>query len=349
MKNKRSNMTTVFVFCIMLMMTGALFAQDTQTLLAQLTGESQAPQRSAAQLETVYQTAIKALLPLMGAEDVGSRYTHQIILQYMAAHASRPGAEAEREVLAKVLGSTVLSTDMPDTLRHWFVLQLERMGKGESVPVLTQLMSDPDKAMQDYARRALQKNPDPSAAQALIKALEGAKDTRKTVGLLHALGDRGDQDAVRVVARRLKADDAEVADAAVTALANLGGQACARVLMGALKNPGTADSTKITQSLVTIAQDLQARNDYAGASNIFSALYKVTAKPDGKDQHAIRLAVMNGLVVCDPPKGARLVAQAIKDENAKVRAGAVLAARLAPDKTTLGLLSRQLSKLDAHS
>lgn len=349
MKNKRSNMTIVFVFCITLMMTGTLFAQDTQTLLAQLTGESQAPQRNTAQLETVYQSAIKALLPLMGAEDVGSRYTHQITLQYMAAHASRPGAEAEREVLAKVLGSTVLSADMPDTLRHWFVLQLERMGKGESVPVLTQLMSDPDTAMQDYARRALQKNPDPSATKALITALEGAKDTKKTVGLLHALGDRGDQGAMRVVARKLKVDDAAVADAAVTALANLGGEACARVLMDALKNPGASDSTKITQSLVAIAQDLQARNDYAGASTIFSALYRVASKPDGKDLHAIRLAVMNGLVVCAPPRGSRLVAQAIKDDDPKVRAGAVLAARLAPDKTALRLLSRQLEDLDAKS
>ena len=99
MKNKRSNITTVFVFCMMLMMCTALVAQDTQTLLAQLTGQTEAPQRRAAQLETAYQTAIKALLPLMSAEDVESRYAHQITLQYMAAHASRPGAQAEREVM----------------------------------------------------------------------------------------------------------------------------------------------------------------------------------------------------------------------------------------------------------
>jgi len=349
MKNKRSNITTVFAVCIMLLMTGALFAQDTQTLLAQLTGDSQAPQRSAAQLETVYQTAIKAMVPLMSAEDVESRYAHQITLQYMAAHASRPGAETEREVLAKVLGSTVLSTNMPATLRHWFVLQLERMGKGESVSVLTKLMSDPDTAMQDYARRALQKNPASSATEALIKALEGAKDTKQTVGLLHALGDRGDQAAVRVVARKLKSESADVADAAVIALANLGGQAAGRVLTDALSNPGTADAMKIAQGLVTVAQDMQAQNDYAGASTIFSDLHKVASKSDGKNSHAIRLAVMNGLVVCDPPKGARLVAQAIKDKDPKVRAGAVLAARLAPDKTTLRLLSQQLIDLDEVS
>ena len=161
MKNKRSNITFVFALCMMLLMTGALSAQDTQTLLAQLTGDSQAPQRSVAQLETAYRTAIKVMLPLMSAEDVESRYAHQITLQYMAAHASRPGAETEREILAKVLGSTVVSTNMPATLRHWFVLQIERMGKAESVSVLTKLMSDPDTAMQDYARRALQKNPHP--------------------------------------------------------------------------------------------------------------------------------------------------------------------------------------------
>ena len=168
MRNKRTNLCIVFALCVF--MTGALCAQDTDTLLAELTGHKDAPQRNAAQLETAYQTAIKALLPLMSAEDVGSRYAHQITLQNMAAHASRPNAETEREVLAKVVGNTLLSTEMTPTLRHWCVLQLERIGKGESVPVLARLMSDPDMAMQDYARRALQKNPDRDATQALIRA-----------------------------------------------------------------------------------------------------------------------------------------------------------------------------------
>ena len=349
MKNKRSNITTVFAICAILLMTGPLLAQDTETLLAELTGQNEAPQRSVAQLETAYQTAIKSLLPLMSAEDVSARYAHQITLQNMAAHASRPGAETERKILAQVLCRTVQSTDMPATLRHWFVLQVERIGKGESVRTLSQLMSDPDRPMRDYARRALQKNPDPSATAALIKALEGSQNARQTVGLLHALGDRGDPDAVRVVARRLKADHAEVADAAVTALANLGGQASAKVLMGVLNDPGAAGRIKIAQALVTVAQDMQAKNEYAGASAILTALYKGASAWEAETAWAIRVAAMNGLVVCDPSKGLRLVAQAIKDEDPKVRAGAVSAARLAPDKTSLRLLSRQLGELDAKS
>lgn len=347
MKNKRTNICIVFALCVF--MTGALCAQDTDTLLAQLTGQKDAPQRTSAQLETAYQAAIKALLPLMSAEDVGSRYAHQITLQHMAAHASRPNAEAERVVLAKVLGKTVLSTEMPATVRHWFVLQLERIGKAESVPVLIRLMSDPDTAMQDYARRALQKNPDPGATQTLIRALEASKNTKQTIGLLHALGDRGDQAALRAVARKLKADDAAVADAAVASLAGLGGQTAGRILMDTLGKPGAADPAKTGQALVKVAQALQAGNDYAGASSLFTGLYKKASESVGENSYAIRIAVMNGLVVCDPPKGARLVAQAIRDEDPKVRAGAVLAARLAPDKTALRVLSRQLDELDAVS
>ena len=154
--------------------TTNIHAQDMEELLNQLTGKAQAPQRNPAQLAQAYQKAIDYLLPLMSADDVGSRYNYQITFQDLGSHASRSGAETERQTLAKVMIQTLEQAEMPATVRHWFVLQLERIGKGESVPALTKMMSSEDKHLCDYARKALEKNPDPSATDALLKELTNA-------------------------------------------------------------------------------------------------------------------------------------------------------------------------------
>ena len=72
--------------------------------MAQLTGKAQGPAREAAQLTEAYQKAVDYLLPLMSAENVGSRYAPQILLQDMGSYAARPGAEAQRLALATVHG-----------------------------------------------------------------------------------------------------------------------------------------------------------------------------------------------------------------------------------------------------
>ena len=85
---------------VVAMATFALFviaapahAQGTDELLQQLCGKAEAPAHDAAQLAQAYQKAVDHLLPLMSAEDVGSRYAPQIVLQDMGSHAARPGAE----------------------------------------------------------------------------------------------------------------------------------------------------------------------------------------------------------------------------------------------------------------
>ena len=55
-------------------MTAPAHAQSTEELLKQLCGKAEAPARDAAQLAQAYQKAVDHLLPLMSAEDVGSRY-----------------------------------------------------------------------------------------------------------------------------------------------------------------------------------------------------------------------------------------------------------------------------------
>ena len=58
-------------------------AQTTDELINQLCGRTPAPARNAAQLAEAYEKAFEHLLPLMSAQNAGSRYAPQILLQDM--------------------------------------------------------------------------------------------------------------------------------------------------------------------------------------------------------------------------------------------------------------------------
>lgn len=197
--------------------------QSGEDLVEQLRGKAESPARSAEQMAEAYQKAIDYLLPLMSAEAVSSRYPHQIALQDMGSYAARPGAEGEREVLAKVMIKTVEQATMPKEVRYWFVLQLERMGRGESVPCLAKLMQAEDPILRDYGRRALEKNPDASATEALLKALSNAKEQTWRIGLVNSLGVRRAESAMGPVSQALADPDAKVAAASAVTLGQIGG------------------------------------------------------------------------------------------------------------------------------
>ena len=183
------------VILVLLATTQGADAQDAGELLNQLCGKAEAPNRSAEQLAQAYDKAINYLMPLMSADDVGSRYQNQIVLQDIGSHSSRPGAETERRTLASVLCRKIETAEMPATVRNWFVLQVERIGKEESVRTLTKLLSSEDGQLRDYARRALEKNPSDAALQSLERAMKEADDPAWKAALANSLQQRSEFEA----------------------------------------------------------------------------------------------------------------------------------------------------------
>ncbi len=283
-------------------------AQSTEELLNQLCGKAEAPARDAVQLAEVYQKAFDHLLPLMSAQDVGSRYAPQIVLQDMGSYAARPGAEIERETLAKVLVKNVDQPNLESTVRHWIVLQLERIGKGESVPCLTKLMADPDEHLRDFARRALEKNPDSAATDALLKALADAKDAKWKIGVINALGTRRAKTAVQPITNALGDADPKIAAAAVTALSNIGGQDGAQALFRVFDMPISPLYMKAAQGLIDIAQEMVRQNDLEAAAEIYGLLYEGATQFSEQnlpmDPFNIRAAAIAGAMACDPERSA---------------------------------------------
>ncbi len=335
---------------VLMMPTGVL-AQSGQDLVAQLCGPKEAPARNAQQLAEAYQKAIDYLLPLMSADDVGSRYKYQIMLQDMGAHAARPGAESERVAFATVLIKNLEQAKMPDTVQHWFVLQIERTGGKESLPALTKLLSAEDKHLRDYARRALEKNSDPGATNILLSELAKAKESSWKIGLINSLGLRGEGTPVDAIARMLNDSDPKVAAATVTALSNIGGESSVLALFGVFETPLSDLHMKAAQGLIDIAQKLVKAKEYEAAAGIFGALYSGAtdmARDSGSpNPFNIRNAAINGLIICDPELGAKEIGNIARDDDPKVRAIAIQAARQAATTAPMQTLCKIFSDLDS--
>jgi HEAT repeat protein len=349
-------MKTIYLSLVVLVGLSAVAVAQTQPaaaptneeLIKQLTGWATPPARDAAQLVDAYGKAIDYLMPLMSAEDVSSRYNYQILLQDMGSWASRPGAEAERLAMSKAMVTALEQRKMDNTLRNWFILQLQRVGKAESVPVLVKLLSDDDKNTRDYARRALEKNPDASATDALLKELAGAKDAGWKMGLINALGTRRAQSAVKPLTAALSDSDPNVAKTAVMALSRIGGSDSVQALSAVLAKPTGPISTKAAQCLIDMAAQMAKDNDKAGAAKLCASVYewanKATATPDSPVPISIRMGAATGLIVNDADRGAKEVVTLVQDDNPKIRAAAVQAARQstsdAPAKALVGTLAK---------
>ncbi|MBP8304078.1 MAG: HEAT repeat domain-containing protein [Phycisphaerae bacterium] len=323
-------------------------AQTGESLVAQLTGRAQGPVRDSAQWAMAYREAVDYLLPLMSAEDVGSRYAPQILLQDMGSYAGRPGAEAERLALAQVLVQTLEKTKMENTVRNWFILQLERVGKAESVPLLAGLLSDEDRNTRDYARRALEKNPDAGATDALLKELAGAKEAGWKMGLIHALGERRASSAVKPLAQALSDSDPNVARAAARALSGIGGQDSVQTLLAVLAQPVGLVSADAAQGLIDMAGGMAAAKDTGGASRIFGLVYawagKTAAAPAG-----IQVAAATGLIVTDPDRGVSEAVALVQHENPRLRQAAIQAVRMSASPRATRALTALLPKLHGDS
>jgi len=338
------------VIFILLGTTQIADAQDTDELLKQLCGKAEAPKRNAEQLAQAYEKAINYLMPLMSADDVGSRYQYQIALQDISSHASRPGAETERRTLASMLCRNIETAEMPATVRNWFVLQIERIGKDESVRTLTKLLSSEDGQLRDYARRALEKNPSELALQSLEQALEKTRDPACKIGLLYSLGQRPEPDVIGVLNPALQDKNPEVAAAAVSAMAECNSPQNVQILMDFLKKASDSSRIKAAQGLLDIAHKLARQQKFEQAAEIYDHLndWAVEQEKD-RDVFFIRTAALNGMAMCDGRRAVEVVTLAMRSDNPKVRSVAVKAARNAPTKDATRALTEMLSELDPYS
>jgi HEAT repeat protein len=328
MSRKLSIITNLIVVTLILLATaGNTYAQDMDELLNQLSGKAEAPARNADQLAQVYEKAVDYLLPLMSADDVGSRYQYQITLQNIGSFASRPGAETERRSLAIVLCRKIETTKMLPTVSNWFVLQLQRIGKDESVKTLTKLLSSEDKELRDYARRALEKNPSDTAMQSLEQAMEQTNDPAWKAALANSIQQHAQFETI------VKQNQALEQSAEVT--------------INILKQSSGPNQIVAARGLLDIAERFIKQQKFEKAIGIYDDLNNWAVK-QGKDVFFIRAAALNGIATCDGQRAVQVVTTAMRSDNPKIRSVAVKAARNAPTKDAMRALSEMLAGLEPY-
>ena len=275
---------------------------------------------------------VNDLIPKLAAQNVEERYAPQMELQGLAANASRPGAEAERVELAKILAAKVTDATVPQPARVWIVRQLEYIGAGESVAALTILFGGQDAELKECARRALEKNPDPAAGERLRAALKQGGDPNWRIGLIQSLGQRRDAAAVELITGQLSSND--TAPAAVAALGKIADEKAVLALWQAYDG-GTAGAA---DGLVTAGNRLLADGDKAGAGHLFARLYSPSPAKLGANTPTapvqVRCAALIGWAATVGPELTRShIAEALQQKEAKLQLAAVTAATVACGKT----------------
>ena len=182
---------------------------------------------------------------------------------------------------------------------------LGRMGSKAAVPSLAKLLTD--EKTENMARYALERISDPAAGKALRVAL-AASDVKTQIGIVNSLGDRGDAESVALLKPLTKSDNAELRDAAVTALGKIGTPAALSALT-ALNDK----SLLVAQATLKAADKLARSGGKSEAERTYSALALAGNPP------VVRASALRGLAAIGSPRAAAVSMAAMKDADPLVR------------------------------
>ena len=165
--------------------------------------------------------------------------------------------------------------------------RLAVIGGKDAVPAMAALLSHPQ--LSNYARFGLEPNPDPSA-DVVLRAALGQVKGRLLAGGITSIGTRRDAKAADSLGKLLNDADIDVAGAAASALAHIGGLASATILRQALGTVRPALQPVVARACLISAGGLMASHK-AQALELYGLL-SAAAMPGSVRLSAIR--AMNG-------------------------------------------------------
>jgi HEAT repeat protein len=324
---------------VALLLGGALaprvWAQDVSAALQQLrSDDGKVRQEALAALLKAGPQAVQPLLGLVGGDDQRAAKEARVALESIAYQATRPGATAERDALAKILIPTATG-EGPVPPRLLAVGLLGFVGTDAATGPLGSLLADGD--LQDAARRALQRIPGEAATKALMAALATADDGLKA-GLLGSLGERHDAAAVDPAAAALESPKPAVRRAALECLARLPVEAAAAPLEKALGRGPEAEQAAARAAYLGLGETLLVAGNKAAAGRVFRRALTAAKAPHE------RAAGLLGLGKAEGAAAVPTLLRALDDVNMGVRGAARLALAEQPEPHVSGLLTKALSE-----
>ncbi len=226
--------------------------------------------------------------------------------------------------------------------------QLRICGSVQSVPVLAGLLNV--ERVGHAARYALEGMPYPEAGAALRDALAKSSGATK-VGLVDAIGGRGDKAAIPLLTPFLQGDDAILAATTAAALGRIGGSEPIAALSAAREHPDREVRNAISEAMLCCAEDQLAEGDTSTARAVYRDLFSANVPL------VVRTAAWRGWVLSDNEQRPRLVAQALTGTDEGLQQAAIKLVRELKDLSVVMACLRQwgtlgadgqLAVLDAH-
>lgn len=226
-----------------------------------------------------------------------------------AIHAEVEGAAPDKRPALEAQCIAILNS--PDATmpgKQFACRMLRYVGSPKCVPAAARLLTD--EKLSHMARWALEGIADPAAEEALLTAMKTTKGAVR-IGIIETVGERGDAKALAMLSALIYDKDAATANAALKAIAAIGGQAGADVL-------AKIATTKTTRAMwcdaaLTCAGDLAEAGKKDQAAKIFEAVF------DGKENpSAARAAALGSLIEARKLDAMALILKALKSGDRRV-------------------------------
>lgn len=243
------------------------------------------------------------------------------MLRYQISQPRQAAAAIEAEIrsasleqLRAIEGKLLQIIQSPEATRDakvWACRLLRQVGTDASVPVLGALLADTE--LSDAARFALRSMAGAGVDAALREAV-GRVPPDLRPGVIQTIGDRGDRQALPLLAPLVNDANATVVEATLYALGHIGGAHAIKVIKAA--RPPERLARDRSHALLLCAESLVADGQAPAAASLYRELYQ-----DATDT-VIRIGALRGLVQSDPAESGPVLLAALRDANAQLRASA---------------------------
>ncbi len=259
-----------------------------------------------------------------------------LLLAGVLVAVGQPSPLAEQQE-AKLIA--ILKSDAPRKAKADACRELSPIATAASVPVLADLLSNPE--LNHMARYALETIPGPAVDDALRAAL-GKLNGRPLVGVIGSLGVRRDAQAVPPLSGLLRNADPDVAQAAARALGSIGNSAAAKALSEALADVSAANQVAFCEGLFRCAESLAASGEHQPAMALYDRLRGLSAAPQ-----QVRAGALRGAVLTRGNDGIPLLGEAIRSDDYVLVAAAALTAMEMPGASVTQALVDELGRHSA--
>ncbi len=225
-----------------------------------------------------------------------------VVLVFCAATALPVKAEVDEEArLIAVVQSVATPTEKEDACRR-----LKLIGTAKAVPALATLLAD--EHLSQSACDALETLPIEESGAALRAALKTTSGKTKA-GIIHALGERRDRQALPELVHQLSNADPLLAASAAKALGRIGGDKAVRGLRKVVTAAADPVRGDIVDALLQCAVQLLADGDRAGATSIFESFNQP------QEKEPVRTAAYAGLIRAAGDRALALVTAGIEGSD----------------------------------